>query len=170
MFLHFTYTGIIAVSIGCYILDKKNFNLAFISIGVDYFQVLAIFASVDVEWPAAIKSIFRLLSFFNFDLDIVAPECILPEFDYEYKFFGTLLLPVLCGLLLILTLGFFTMYDRVCLGKKTTDKYATSRVIGTFLLVRSFKIFLFHHHCLFKTYSFIVSSLSHPLRYCIILI
>ena len=70
--------GVVFISIGCYILDKRNFNLAFISIGVDYFQVLAIFASVDVEWPAAIKAIFRLLSFFNFDLDIAAPECILP--------------------------------------------------------------------------------------------
>ena len=127
--------GVIFVSIGCYVLDRRNFNLAFISIGVDYFQVLAIFASVDIRWPTAIKSIFRLLSFFNLDLDIAAPECILPEFSYEYKFYGTLLLPPFCGLFLLLTLACFTCYDKTFRNVKSSDKYASSRAIGSFLLI-----------------------------------
>jgi hypothetical protein len=76
-----------------------------------------------------------LLSFFNFDLDIAAPECILPEFDYEYKFYGTLILPMICGVLLIMTLGCFVGYDVFIKGRRTTDKYATSRAIGSFLLI-----------------------------------
>jgi len=72
-------------------------------------------------------SFFQLTFTFSFHL--------LPEFDYEYKFYGTLFLPVVCGVLLIFTLGCFTCYDRVIKGIRSTDKYATSRAVGTFLLI-----------------------------------
>jgi hypothetical protein len=60
--------ALIVCCVGSYILDKRDFNLAFISIGVDYFQVLALFASADVRWPSALKTLFRMLSFFNLNL------------------------------------------------------------------------------------------------------
>jgi len=37
--------------IGGYVLNRKKVNLAFMSIGVDYFQVLALFATSKVQWP-----------------------------------------------------------------------------------------------------------------------
>jgi hypothetical protein len=60
--------------LGTYILDRRDFNLAFISIGVDYFQVLALFASADVRWPGALKTLFRMLSFFNLNLGKTVEE------------------------------------------------------------------------------------------------
>ena len=61
--------GIFFLSIGGYILDKRNFNMAFISIGVDYFQVLALFSSVDVAWPPLILYLYRVMGIFNFNID-----------------------------------------------------------------------------------------------------
>ena len=69
-------------------LDKKNFNLAFINIGWDYFQVVAMFTDADVNWPPILYEFYIFLSFFSFDVDIVTPECLLPELGYEAKFYG----------------------------------------------------------------------------------
>ena len=69
-------------------LDKKNFNLAFINIGWDYFQVVAMFTDADVNWPPILYEFYIFLSFFSFDVDIVTPECLLPELGYEVKFYG----------------------------------------------------------------------------------
>ena len=38
-------------------LNSKAVNLAFVSIGVDYFQVLAMFANSRVQWPVMIKDV-----------------------------------------------------------------------------------------------------------------
>merc|ERR1711871_1136290 len=40
---------VIGAIVGSWVLNKKQFNLAFISIGVDYFQVLAMFATSSIK-------------------------------------------------------------------------------------------------------------------------
>ena len=45
------------------------------------------FTAADVAWPPILKAIFRFLSFFNLDMDVAAPECLVPDFDYRIKFF-----------------------------------------------------------------------------------
>ena len=65
---------------GAYVLEKKSFNLAFISIGVDYFQVLAMFATSKIVWPDELRKIFSLLSIFNLNIDIATPECLVSVF------------------------------------------------------------------------------------------
>ncbi len=34
-----------------YMLNRKSVNIAFLSIGIDYFQVLAMFSRSNVKWP-----------------------------------------------------------------------------------------------------------------------
>jgi hypothetical protein len=51
----FFFVAIFFLLIGGFILSQKEFNVAFISIGVDYFQVLSILRSARVEWPAFLK-------------------------------------------------------------------------------------------------------------------
>ena len=60
-------------------------HFAFVSIGVDYFQILAMFGNSKVTWPPAIVSLFRLMSSLSFNLDITAPECSLPNLTYSTK-------------------------------------------------------------------------------------
>jgi hypothetical protein len=60
-------------------------HFAFLSIGVDYFQILAMFGNANVPWPAAILTLFRIMSSFSFNLDITAPECSMPNLSYPTK-------------------------------------------------------------------------------------
>ena len=41
-----------AVGVVGYVLNRKSVNIAFLSIGIDYFQVLAMFSRSNVQWPA----------------------------------------------------------------------------------------------------------------------
>ena len=70
------------ICFGCAGLSQR---LGFLSIGVDYFQILAMFGNAKVTWPPAIVSLFRLMSSFSFNLDITAPECSFPTLSYSSK-------------------------------------------------------------------------------------
>ena len=62
-------------------------HFAIVSIGVDYFQILAMFGNSKVTWPPAIVTLFRLMSSLSFNLDITAPECSLPNLSYANKWY-----------------------------------------------------------------------------------
>jgi hypothetical protein len=72
------FLAIIGVAILGYILNRKSVNVAFLSIGVDYFQVLAMFARSNVKWPPDLQKLYLAMSAFNFNIDITAPECAIP--------------------------------------------------------------------------------------------
>jgi hypothetical protein len=42
---------VLAVAVVGYVLNRKSVNIAFLSIGIDYFQVLAMFSRSNVKWP-----------------------------------------------------------------------------------------------------------------------
>jgi hypothetical protein len=96
----FTLLVVFAAAVG-YFLSQKGVNIAVISIGLDFFQVLAIFASSGVKWPAVIKELLNVLSAFNLNIEIVAPECIVPNLSYKAKFWFIMLLPLSVGGLLL---------------------------------------------------------------------
>ena len=76
-------------------LDKKQVNLGIITIGVDYFQVLAIFSSANVDWPPQLKAVYNYLSAFNLNIDLAAPECWqAADFTYDQKWTVVELTPV----------------------------------------------------------------------------
>ena len=110
-----------------YVLDLQNFNLAFVSIGVDYFQVLAMFRNADIRWPVYLIQLFNFLDFFNLNIDIVAPECLLPEFDYRMKFAMTLILPFVTLCVLLITLLLHYIY-KVFLLRRSVDKFFVSKL------------------------------------------
>jgi hypothetical protein len=98
--------AVIVFCVGGWYLQDKNINVAFLSIGVDYFQVLAVFARIKVRWPLWVKQILQVLSIFNFNIDLAAPECIIPEFDYKVKWIIMMLLPLIfAGMLLLIFLS-----------------------------------------------------------------
>jgi hypothetical protein len=77
-----------------YFMNQKNVNIAVISIGIDFFQVLAIFATSGVKWPPVVRELLHILSAFNLNIEIVAPECIVPDLSYKAKFWFIMLLPI----------------------------------------------------------------------------
>ena len=95
----------VLLCIGCWYLQKKDFNVAFIAIGWDYFQVLALFSRADIEWPPLMRAMFTFFSAFNFNIDITAPECLVPNLDYQLKWWFIMLIPM--AAMSFLCLAFF---------------------------------------------------------------
>ena len=110
--------GIVLLCICGYILNRKKMHLAFISIGVDYMQVLAIFSRSKVRWPAFIRDMFRLMSMFNLNIDITAPECAIPDVSYAQKWFVIEALPLCIGGLLFVVYIAILFYNSVVKGVK----------------------------------------------------
>ena len=128
------FFGIVFLIIGMYYLDRQDFNLAFVSIPVDYFQVLALFSRSDIRWPPALLEILYALRFFNFNIDVATPECLLPGvFTYEHKFFGTLLLLPISIVFLLVSWAGHCCYRKIIL-HRSIDKLYSSKLVGTFLL------------------------------------
>ena len=42
---------IVVLAAAGYILNRNSVNIAFLSIGIDYFQVLAMFSRSNIAWP-----------------------------------------------------------------------------------------------------------------------
>ena len=55
-----------------YFLNKAGLDLPLISIGIDYAQVIAVFAQTDIAWPSVLMSLYSVLSAFNLNLDLVS--------------------------------------------------------------------------------------------------
>ncbi len=117
---------LLVVFAGClgYFLNQKGVNIAVVSIGLDFFQVLAIFASAGVKWPPVIKKLFEILSAFNLNIEIVAPECIVPDLSYKAKFYFIMLLPLSVGCLLGLIFVLVWLHKALVMGQAKKDWFS----------------------------------------------
>jgi hypothetical protein len=52
------------------------------AVAVDYFQVVAMFAQTNIVWPAAVQTLFSIMSAFNLNLDLIAPQCAIPSVGF----------------------------------------------------------------------------------------
>jgi hypothetical protein len=93
-FLGFLLFAILACSLGHW-LSQKRVKLNMLSIFIDYFQIVSVLAmSNTINWPPMIKRFFAMLSFFNLNLDLMAPECSYPNVPYSVKWSMIMSLPV----------------------------------------------------------------------------
>ena len=125
--------------VGWWMQDKKV-NVAFVSIGVDYFQVLAIFARIRIRWPQWMRDILQVLSIFNFNIDIAAPECVIPDFDYKIKWIVIMLLPLIFAGILFLIFLFIVVLKCIkkmagCSGKATRYCSHGNKLIAMFIVI-----------------------------------
>lgn len=137
----FFLAGAIALAFTGFFLNRANVNLAFVSIGVDYFQVLALFANSRVQWPQLLRDVFHILSAFNLNLELTAPECSIPDISYEQKWYFIMLLPVAVALVLILAHG-VVLFKKLCVqgrgrASKTLHRH-TGTMIATYIVMMYF--------------------------------
>jgi hypothetical protein len=137
LFIILAIFGLISLCVLMFELDRRRFNLAFVNIGWDYFQVLSMFTDADVQWPPALKQLYQMFSFFSFDMDVVAPECLVPEFKFETKFYITILSPVICIAMLTVGIGCILCHNHAWKGWKWSnrDRSVFARFHATFLLI-----------------------------------
>ena len=93
-----------------------------------------------VRWPLWVKQILQILSIFNFNIDLAAPECIIPEFDYKLKWIFMMLLPLIFGgalLLLFVFVSFIKFIKLIggCAGKATKYWSHANKLIAMFTIV-----------------------------------
>ena len=62
------------------ILSRSKAERNVLRIGVDYFQVLAMFRTAKVAWPIEISFMLQWLQLFQMDIDLIGPECKFQEF------------------------------------------------------------------------------------------
>jgi hypothetical protein len=116
-------------------LESQKINMAFIPIGVDYFQVLAIFTGSNIPWPSYFKQILGFFSFFNIDIDIAAPECLDPNMTYAVKFVLTMTAPVVVLLLMFLLFLFKLVKAKFCKSCCRQEKFDWRWYISIFLII-----------------------------------
>ena len=132
--------GLVFCALAAWYMEDKKVNVAFLSIGIDYFQVLAIFARLPIKWPTWVKTILQILSIFNFNIDIAAPECIYPDFDYKLKWVISMLLPLIFLALLVFLFLFVAAFKfckkMVGIGGKS-PKYCShaNKLVAVYLIV-----------------------------------
>merc|ERR1719502_891359 len=103
----FVVCGFAACILG-FFMNKLDVNWAVVSIGIDFFQVLAVFASSEVTWPRQIRAIFRWMSAFNLNIDLAAPDCIVvPRPTFNQKWYIKLSVPFIADIFMVLA---FVLY------------------------------------------------------------
>jgi len=109
------------------VMRKQNVNTTIINIGIDYFQVVSLFARSKAQWPADFKIALRWFSLFQFDIDLVAPEC-LPMatgwVTFESKWWVKVLIPFIGGFFVTLAMAYLG-FRRIC--KRMLDKKMTKQ-------------------------------------------
>jgi hypothetical protein len=129
--------AIVGAIVGGKVLSAKRFNLAFISIGVDYFQVLALFAYSKIRWPPLLKQLMMYFSIFNMNADLTAPECLVPNLEYEHKWYGYQALPIIVSVILGLYIVLHFLFKRffLCQKKKRLTCSHASPIVGLQLIL-----------------------------------
>ena len=134
--------GALGLCIAGYIMNRKSVNLAFVSIGVDYFQVLAMFANSRVQWPAVIKEMFHAFSVFNLNLEITAPECSIPDLGYELKWFFAESLPLAAGGMFLV--AYVVLYlNKRCILRRTKRLHRHSSILIAMAFVSMYYLYLY---------------------------
>ena len=104
-----TMISAVLVAGGCtYVLKKRKVDIAVVTIGIDYMQVLAVFATTEIEWPAILQTLYASLEIFSFNfLDIFPPECSL-DVDYDVSWMAIQFAPL--GLVAVAYGGYLAYY------------------------------------------------------------
>lgn len=135
----FFIIGALVACLAGYVLNSREVNIAFLSIGVDYFQVLAMFARARVHWPAVLIEMFNILSAFNLNLELAAPECAIPEVSYAMKWFFSMALPLAAAVIFGLVYVIQYCYKRFVLKKPAAERHAhVDRLISIGVVIMYF--------------------------------
>merc|ERR1719199_336411 len=121
--------GIVVVGICLMIIRWLKINIGVISIGVDYFQIIGLFASPKIPWPKQMVTVFDYMSASSANIDLAAPECMGQGggMAAHEKWFLTMFLPL--GVLMLLAGG--VGLDLLITILKDTKKKAKAIARGT---------------------------------------
>jgi hypothetical protein len=93
------------------------------------------FANAKVSWPPAIKELFNILSAFNLNIEIVAPECLSANVTFTQKFAAVMLLPIILGMCFLVFHVGTVAWKFVVLGRRKKLTGHTAPLVSSLLLL-----------------------------------
>jgi hypothetical protein len=100
MLLFFYFIALALIGWFAFKLHKRGPNMAAIFIGIDYFQVLSMYANLNLDWPTYVESSMEYSSLAMGSLEITSPECSI-QMSYQTKWYQILLLPVYIAITMV---------------------------------------------------------------------
>jgi len=143
----------IVAAVVAYVLNKGNVSVAVLSISVDFVQVLAIFAKSRVQFPPLIRSVLQVFSAFNLNLELVAPECSVPDLDYRFKWFAVVLLPLGAAILFLFMHVYLIVYKYCWLQRRGDKVYRHAPNLLSAGLTAAYFMYLFEVRSVFDIFS-----------------
>ena len=133
----FLVLAAVGASVGGYLINVKGIRLGAFTIGVDYLQILAMFARTRVQWPTVLEQALQVLSFFNFNLELAAPDCYMqPPPPYEVRWLATMGLPLMALGLLLLVYAVHYLYKLIILRRPANRRHThVNALIATFMVI-----------------------------------
>ena len=68
--------------------------MAALAIGIDYYQVISMFANLELPWPEYVERTFEYSSLAMGSIEVTSPECSV-QMTYRDKWYGIQSLPIL---------------------------------------------------------------------------
>ena len=136
---------VLAAGALAYVMSKNAIRIGYLSIGLDYAQVVAMFATANTSWTTSVKQLFLVLSAFNLNVEIVAPECIAPlgSVTWTAKFTTVMLLPIFIAVSFLTLHAGLTFYKGVVLGRsKNLTRHAAPLIASVLLSMYVLYIYL----------------------------
>jgi hypothetical protein len=115
------------------------------------------------QWPSFIIEMFRIMSAFNFNVDITAPECSLKNLSYETKWWIIMFLPVAAAGIFFLIFVGNAVVKYFFLGIRVRRRLFSHRhaLIGMFFAIF---YFLYLYLYVLAVISADLVTLAHPCR------
>ncbi|KAA0150063.1 hypothetical protein FNF29_05503 [Cafeteria roenbergensis] len=85
---------VVVILIGmAYLLQRSQINLSGASVGVDFMQSVALFATLGFRWPVEFKIVLSTIGSANLNLQLLAPSCAI-DWSPEIQFYLIVALPL----------------------------------------------------------------------------
>ena len=130
--------GIAVVALIAYITQRWGLHICSAAIGIDFFQVVALFASSKVSWPSQMQTMLTILSAFYANVEIVAPECLDPNATFSTKFTGIVLLPIMFAAVLLVVHALLLFSKVVVMGRHNEVNRHANTLVGAALVLMYF--------------------------------
>ncbi len=64
---------------------RVGVNMSALGIGVDFLQIVSMFAAFGFAWPSELTSLFNIASTSTFNEQLMAPECSISSWGFQLK-------------------------------------------------------------------------------------
>ena len=121
-------------------LYKKGPSVAAVGIAVDYFQILSIFADLNMGWPPSIVSVFEYASVTAANVEMTSPECSVSA-SYIQKWYFVMTLPLQMAVMMFIMHCAILLRKFVCRKRGSKTKHVAT-MLGIYLVSLNY-LFLF---------------------------